>query len=64
MRELLARLDARELAEWAAFQRLEPFGDEQRPLARIASYIVNAASGGKAKVTEDDFLPKSAGAKA
>ncbi len=29
VRELLARIDARELAEWQAYFRLEPFGEER-----------------------------------
>ena len=29
VRELLIRIDARELAEWQAYYRLEPFGEER-----------------------------------
>lgn len=45
------------LAEWMAFYRIEPFGDEWRRSARAATWTVAAAG---AKVTdgfEDRFIP-------
>jgi hypothetical protein len=62
VRELLARIDAVELTEWQAFERLNgPLGGERDDLhaALIAATVVNALSGKKgrrAKVA--DFLPK------
>ena len=32
MRELLARIDSRELSEWMAFYSIEPFGEERADL--------------------------------
>ncbi|MGC4031482.1 MAG: hypothetical protein QM754_07070 [Tepidisphaeraceae bacterium] len=57
MRELLARIDSRELAEWMAAFNLAPWGDERADLRAgiVASTIVNV-NGGKSKPS--DFLPK------
>lgn len=54
---LANQITARQLRTWLAYFRLEPFGDEWRRTARLAS-IVAAAAG--AKVPEDFqemFLP-------
>jgi len=40
--ELLATVDAAELAEWEAFWLIEPFGDEWRQAARIATSMCTA----------------------
>jgi hypothetical protein len=57
--ELLASLDARELAEWQVFASIEPFGEERDDLragqvcATVAN--VNRAKGGKV-LKATDFL--------
>lgn len=60
MAELLARLSARELAEWRAFDRLEPFGDRRADvrLGIMAALFANAHRAAGAKpFTPRDFLP-------
>ena len=56
VRELLARTDARELAEWQAFYRLEPWGsgEDEFRAAMIASTIAN----GQRKKGQRAFKPK------
>ena len=60
VRELLARIDSRELAEWMAYYRTEPFGGCRGDLQAgvIASTIanVNKAKRGKA-FSPGDFMP-------
>jgi len=54
---LSRRITVRQLTEWMAFYRLEPFGNSWRQSARVA--IWSAAAAG-AKVTPDDedrFMP-------
>ena len=61
VRELLARVDSRELAEWRAYERIEPFG-EKRADARagmVASVMANAWKGKDQKAfTPEDFMPE------
>jgi hypothetical protein len=40
--ELLATVDAAELAEWEAFWSIEPWGDEWRQTARLATALCSA----------------------
>ena len=58
--ELLVRISSKELTEWMAFYRKEPFGSEARYIghAITASTIanVNLAKGKKAHSPED-FMP-------
>lgn len=59
VRELLARIDSRELAEWIAFYGFSPFGDEPADIrsAIVASTIANCMTvGGGFKPSE--FLPE------
>ena len=61
MRELLARIDSRELTEWAAFYQVEPFGCEADGLgsAIVAATVANVNREKGAKAFEAaDFLPK------
>jgi len=58
--ELLGRIDARELAEWEAYDRIEPFGERmtQLMLGGIRADVVNsgAVQGSKVRKAED-YLP-------
>lgn len=58
VRELLARIDGRELAEWEAYAQIEPWGEWRADYraALVASVIANA-NWGKA-FTPDDFMPE------
>lgn len=55
MRELGERMDAAELCEWYAYERIHPPEDGYWQAALIASTVVNLWSGSKA--TLEDFLP-------
>jgi hypothetical protein len=59
--ELLGSLDAVDIAEWMAFDRIEPFGEERADLrmAIVACTIANANRGkGQKAFKVDDFMPK------
>lgn len=61
--ELLARMPARELDEWQAYARIEPFGEEREDLrmGTIASTIANTAFGrkkGSKAFKPSDFFPE------
>lgn len=61
VRELLRRIDARELIEWQAFYTLEPFGDERADLRAgvIAATMANAWRGkGQKAASPQDFVMK------
>lgn len=67
VRELLARTDSRELAEWMAYAQLEPFGEEREDLRAgiVASTIANANRDPKKRkkpFAPEDFIPDFAGA--
>jgi len=60
---LLARLTSRQLTEWMAFYRLEPFGERRADLrmAILAALIANVNRDPKKHrepFTVDDFMPK------
>lgn len=55
MRELLRRIDSRELTEWYAFARLEPFGDDWRQTGVLAAVMHNAHS--TQKKGAETFMP-------
>ena len=60
MREMLARMDSRELAEWAAFYQVEPFGEIREDLRAgiIAATTANCHRGKGGKPFEPkDFMP-------
>ena len=60
VRELLARIDSHELAEWMAFYSLEPFGHVRGDLQAgiVAATIANANSGKGSKTFQPaDFMP-------
>lgn len=61
VRELLARIDSRELAEWMAYYSLDPFGTERDDLQAgiVASTIANANSGKGKAFQPNDFMPYS-----
>ena len=55
---LQRRIDSRAFAEWCAYLRLHPTGDDWQQTGTIASTMVNMWSDGKAKATEPgDFVP-------
>lgn len=60
VRELLERIDSRELAEWQAYWTLEPWGEE-RADQRIAELTVRVANylraEGQPPYTLTDFMP-------
>ncbi|MEU5950654.1 DUF4035 domain-containing protein [Micromonospora sp. NPDC047465] len=62
MGELLARIDARELSAWMAYERVTgPLGPERADMhaAIIASTIANANRGKHGRrFTPEDFLPR------
>lgn len=61
--EMLARMDARELDRWAAYERLEPFGDwtVMQMVAQLTALVANALQGkGGKTVTVADLMPKVA----
>jgi hypothetical protein len=61
--ELLQRIGSRELTEWMAFYRMEPFGFEAdlygHAVTAASVYNVNRPKGRKA-VSPLDFLPREA----
>jgi hypothetical protein len=60
VRELLARIDSRELAEWMVYYGLDPFGDVRGDLQAgiVASTIANANKGKNGRAfTPADFMP-------
>ena len=59
VREMLARMDSAEFAEWMAYARLEPFGPLQDDMRAgvTASTFANANRGKKSRVFKpDDFM--------
>ncbi|MEU8264912.1 DUF4035 domain-containing protein [Micromonospora sp. NPDC048999] len=62
MGELLARIDARELSAWAAYERVTgPLGPDRADIhaAIIASTIANANRGKGGRVAKpEDFIPR------
>ncbi len=59
VRQLLASCDSRELAEWMAYEQVEPFGDARGDLQAgvVASTIANVNRGKRAKSYKpQDFL--------
>lgn len=63
VQELLARISSRELAEWAAYFSLEPFGEERADLrsAIVAATMANTARDPKKRrraFTPPEFMPR------
>lgn len=60
VRQLLVSMDAKELAEWMAYDRLEPFGEQRADLrsAMVCTIMANAWSGKGKRLKVDDFMPK------
>jgi len=64
VREMLARVDSRELSEWMAYSSIEPIGEYRMDLrfAMLACTIVNiikGATGAKGKPSKiEDFMLK------
>ncbi len=60
VRELLERIDSRELTEWRAFYELEPFGCEKEDsrIGVIAATIANVFRAKRGKTYKvEDFMP-------
>jgi len=60
VRELLSRVGSDEITEWAAYFRLDPFGEERADLRAgiVASAIANTMGGGKRTYQPSEFMPK------
>ncbi len=59
----MERIDSRELTEWMAYYRLEPFGADRLELmiAQLTAIVVNALrSKGTSPRKPEDFIPKFA----
>lgn len=59
VRELLARMDSRELSEWAAYYGMSPWGPERADLRAgvVAATVANCLSD-KGSFKPSDFMPK------
>lgn len=61
VRELLGRIDSRELSEWAAYYSVEPFGDFRSDLQAgiVASTLANCnrTSNSSRSFNPTDFMP-------
>ena len=62
MAELLSEISSRELSEWMAYERLEPFGEKRADLrsAIVASTVANTARDEKKRrrpYTPEEFMP-------
>jgi len=63
VQELLARISARELSEWMAYFRLEPFGEERADVrsAIVAATVANTARDPKRRrrsFQASEFMPR------
>ena len=56
-RQLLESCDAEELAEWESFWLIEPWGDEWRQTARLATALCTAW--GSKNLEEEMIMPSS-----
>jgi len=59
--EMLARISAQELTEWAAYYMLEPFGEDRADLRAgiISATVANVNRGEKQEpLTAQEFMPK------
>ena len=59
--ELCRRTTSRELTEWMAYERLEPFGERvtQMMLAQLTATVLTVANGKKGKpVKAEDLMPR------
>lgn len=66
VRELLDRIDSREMSEWMAYYRIEPFGEMRADLRQqsICATIANANRGKRGrrfKLKHFDLFPESRG---
>lgn len=61
VREMLARIDSLELAEWMQFYGIDPFGTERDDLQAgiVACTVANANSGKGRAFQPSDFMPYS-----
>lgn len=60
VREAQARCDSREFAEWLAFYRIDPFGEQRADLRNgiLAALVANAMRrSGQQPAKPEDFMP-------
>jgi len=65
VQKLLASTDSRELAEWEAYERLEPFGEQRADwrIAQVACILANVnRKKGAPAFKVDDFMLKTGAA--
>lgn len=57
---MLGRIDSRELAEWMAFYRIDPWGGQRTDIgaAVVASTVANVNRGKGRSFTPSDFMPR------
>lgn len=63
VKELLCRIDSRELTEWQVYANLEPFGEERADLrmatlAALLAEINRDRTRNKKPFTPEDFMPR------
>lgn len=60
VRELLARIDSRELSEWMAYYNLDPWGPERADLraGTIAATVANCHAAKGHTFRPSDFIPQ------
>lgn len=60
VRELLRRIDSRELSEWMAYAQLEPFGSQWEDLrvGHLCACMVQLWSTGQQSLTASDLAPR------
>lgn len=60
VKELLARVDSKELSEWQAYYAINPFGQRRADMrmARLCTIMANAWRGKGPSINEDDFMFK------
>ena len=59
--ELGQRMSSRELSEWMAYDRIEPFGNQWQQTGMIASTIANVHRDSKKRASPfqpEDFMPQ------
>lgn len=60
VRELLDRIDSRELSQWIAYHNIEPWGDEREDLRHgiRAAVTANSAFGSRGRHRASEYIPR------
>lgn len=58
VKELLQRMDSRELSEWMAYYNIEPFGEERADIRQAITSSEVRNSYAKHRTSPLDFIPK------